>query len=33
MTMQVTRLEAALHLQCPTIWAEIAHTAKEYLDD
>lgn len=33
MTMQVTRLEAALHLQCPAIWTEIAHTAKEYLDD
>lgn len=33
MTLQVTRLEAALHLQCPAIWAEIAHTAKEYLND
>ena len=33
MTLQVTRLEAAFHLQCPTIWAEIAHTAKEYLND
>ena len=33
MTLHVTRLEAAFHLQCPTIWAEIAHTAKEYLND
>lgn len=33
MSLQVARLEAALDLQCPSILAEIEHTAKEYLND
>jgi dTDP-4-dehydrorhamnose reductase len=33
MTMQVSRLEAALNLQCPKMLNEIAHTAKEYMND
>ena len=33
MTLQVTRLEAALNLQCPNILNEIQYTAKEYLND
>jgi dTDP-4-dehydrorhamnose reductase len=33
MTLQVTRLEAALNLQCPTIEGEILYTSKEYLND
>ncbi len=33
MTLQVARLEAALHLQCPSMLKEIEHTAKEYLND
>jgi dTDP-4-dehydrorhamnose reductase len=33
MTMQVGRLEAALRLQCPNMYQEIVHTAKEYLND
>ena len=33
MAMQVTRLEAALDLQCPDIFNEIEQTSKEYLND
>ena len=33
MTLQVARLEAALHLRCPNMLKEIEHTAKEYLND
>ena len=33
MTLQVARLEAAYHLQCPNILNEIEHTSKEYLND
>ncbi len=32
MSMQVARLEAVLDVQCPSIHAEIEHTAKEYLN-
>lgn len=33
MSLKVARLEAALDLQCPNVLNEIAHTAKEYLND
>lgn len=33
MTLQVSRLEAALDLQCPNMINEIQYTAKEYLND
>jgi dTDP-4-dehydrorhamnose reductase len=33
MTLQVSRLEAALNLSCPTMSGEIEHAAKEYLID
>ena len=33
MTLQVARLEAALDLQCPNMFNEIQHAAKEYLND
>lgn len=33
MSLNVTRLEAALNLECPYMLNEIEHTAKEYLND
>ena len=32
MTLQVSRLEAALDMQCPNIFSEIEHTSREYLN-
>jgi dTDP-4-dehydrorhamnose reductase len=33
MSMQVTKLESALGLECPKMLDEIVHTSKEYLND
>ena len=33
MTLQISRLEAILELQCPAMSDEIEHTSKEYLND